>query len=413
MILVFILGHNPTLSTAEIIALLSREKINWELISLSSEILCLKIEKEINANWLQRQLGGTIKIGQILQTDARLETNELTNIILKNSQIAKKIYFGFSLYKLDETVNRKKLEKIFQKIKKSGIKIKKELREKNYSSRWVSSREPALSSVIVQKNNLLKKGIELLILAGKDKLFLGQTLAIQEFEEYSFRDYGRPKREMKVGLLPPKLAKIMINLAKINFDQTILDPFCGFGTILGEAAIMGYKNLIGSDIDAKTLEGAKQNFKWLEKNFQFSISNFQLLQSDVRDLSKKILPESIDAIITEPYLGPPLQGSEPFEKLKKTAKNLEKLYLASFKVFKKILKKNGKVVIVFPVFILKDQKIYLEILPQLNKMGFKISPFVPQILAKHSVLKFDKNNSILYERPGQKVLRQLLTFSLN
>lgn len=404
----FILGKNPILSSAEIAAVFEQLKLNVSFSKLSDEVLLFETTKKIKANNLMSRLGGTVKIGVVVQIGEKVETN-ISNIILKNVPTGKKIYFGFSLYKLDKDISNQELQKLNQKIKDLGIKIKKELKEKGYSSRWVVGKERALSSVIVQKNKLLTQGAEIVILATKNKLLLiGKTLAVQEFEEYSFRDYGRPKRDMKIGLLPPKLAKIMINLAKIDQEKIILDPFCGFGTILGEAALLGYQNLIGSDIDAKVLEGAKENLKWLEKNFQFSISNLQLLKSDVRDLATKLQPHSIDAIITEPYLGPPLRGNETKEKLEKIMVEIKKLYLASFNVFKQILKRDGKIVIIFPVYIYNGQKIFLEILPELEKLGFKVISLLPEIFLKHFTLNV--RGSALYFRPDQRLGREVFIF---
>ena len=60
------------------------------------------------------------------------------------------------------------------------------------------------------------------------KGFLGQTLVVQPFKVLSKRDFGRPARDDHSGMLPPKLAQIMINLARRNDDistKTILDPF--------------------------------------------------------------------------------------------------------------------------------------------------------------------------------------------
>jgi tRNA G10 N-methylase Trm11 len=406
----FILGKNPTLSSAEIAAVLENLKIEFSLLGCSSEVLLAEINDSVDASKLMSRLGGTVKIGQAMRMETRVEADEFADIILEKLPAGEKVYFGFSFYKLDEAVNDQKIKKLSQEVKKLGMEIKKELKQRGFVSRWVTSKDKELSSVVVQKNKLLTHGTDIVVLVGEKTRWIGKTLAVQEFEEYSFRDYGRPARDMRVGLMPPKLAKVMINLAKVNFDQVILDPFCGFGTILGEAALLGCKNLIGSDLNKKTLEGAKQNLAWLVKNYQLSNSNFQLLSSDVRDLEKKLSPQSVEAIITEPYLGPPLKGNESKEKLQNLAKEIEKLYLDAFSVFKKILKKDGKIVIIFPVYRFGREKIYLNILSELEKMEFEALPTLPQCFAKYSAVKMDKDGSVLYYRPDQKVYRQILTF---
>ena len=88
------------------------------------------------------------------------------------------------------------------------------------------------------------------------------TKAIQPIESLGERDFGRPYRDAKSGMLPPKLAMMMINLAGQSLGATILDPFCGSGTILMEAATIGYTNLMGSDISPKAIDDTRQNFAW-------------------------------------------------------------------------------------------------------------------------------------------------------
>ncbi len=409
-----ILGKNHSLSSAEIAAVFKRMGVDVIFITVSSEAIVFQTSKEINASDLMARLGGTVKIGKIIKTEGRVEAHAYANVVSKNLTRGKKVHFGFSLYKIDEGVGNQKIRKLLQEIKKVGMKIKNELKQKGFASRWVTGKERALSSVIVKKNKLLDEaGTELVILVGKDKIYLGKTLAVQEFEEYSFRDYGRPKRSMKVGLLPPKLAKIMINLAEVNFDQTILDPFCGFGTILGEAMLVGYQNLIGSDINPETLAGAKENLEWLKKNYKLQMTNYKLIEVDAQEISKKLPLQSVDAIVTEPFLGPPLLGSEPPEKIQQIIEELSKLYLNAFLEFKKILKPNGKIVILFPLFQVRSRNFFLPILDKIKKIGFISEDFFPKEFRKYPFLKITPRNSIIYSRPDQIVWRELFIFKTN
>jgi tRNA G10 N-methylase Trm11 len=63
------------------------------------------------------------------------------------------------------------------------------------------------------------------------------TIACQDIDAYTKRDTSK-SRDMVVGMMPPKLAQIMINLATEGRKEIIYDPFCGLGTILIEAANM-------------------------------------------------------------------------------------------------------------------------------------------------------------------------------
>ncbi|MBU1145974.1 hypothetical protein KKD80_00275 [Patescibacteria group bacterium] len=404
----FILGRNPTLSSAELTAALGKQTIfNY----LSSEVAVADIRGELSRDELMPRLGGTIKFGEILEEVSEISAEDIAEI-LKNSSV-KKIYFGFSFYKLEEDISAARLKREKQKIKNMAMEIKSLLKDIKIQARWVTSKEDNLSSVVVKKNKLLTEaGAELVFLIGKEKIYLGKTLAVQEFEDLSFRDYGRPARSMRVGLMPPKLAKTMINLAQVNKDTALLDPFCGFATILEEALLWGYENLIGADINSETLAGAKENLEWLKKNYQLPVTNYQLLESDVQKISEKLSSHSVDAIVTEPYLGPPLQGNESPEKIQQIIKELSDLYLAAFREFKKILKLNGKIVILFPIFHTEKQDFSLPIIEEIKKIGFTVANPLPTNLEKYPFLKITPRHSIIYSRPDQLVWREILIFTL-
>lgn len=404
----FILGRNPTLSSAELISVLDKQT-SFTFVSDEAIIACPP--KEILAEEIMPRLGGIIKFGEIIEESEEFSAEDIAKI-LKNS-LAKKIYFGFSFYKL-EKIDTTDFKKKNQKIKNLAMPIKDLLKDIKIQARWVTSKENNLSSVVVKKNKLLaENGAELVFLIGKGKMYLGKTLAVQEFEDLSFRDFGRPARSMRVGLMPPKLAKTMLNLAQVNKDSTILDPFCGFGTILEEALLWGHKNLIGSDINPKTLEGAKENLEWLKKNYQLPIADYKLFEYDVRHISKNLPPRSIDAIITEPYLGPPLRGNETPEKIQEIIEELSSLYLAAFGEFKKILKPDGRVVMLFPVFHTIKQDFFLPILDKIKKIGLSVTDPLPENLKQYSFLKTTPRKSILYFRPDQLVWREVLIFKLD
>ncbi|MFA5075898.1 MAG: DNA methyltransferase [Patescibacteria group bacterium] len=392
MLYYFILGKNPTLSTLEITAWLKKEKWEFKINQNSAEVLLMEIKTPFEPAKLLDQLGGTIKIGRVL-TEA--EINKITPELIASqlTPVAGKFHFGFSTYTLAKSN--------FHLPKNFGLEVKRLLKEKNISCRLVTSKEKNLSSVVVQTNNLLKNGAEICLLTDWDKVYIGQTLTIQKFAEYSQFDYGRPGRDAHSGMLPPKIAKMMINLAQLPTSAIILDPFCGSGTILQQASLMGYQNLVGSDISAKATVDT-------QKNFEFTNSpEPTLYQLDSRTLSTRLKPKSTVAIITEPYLGPTLGGHEPMSKIKKIISELSDLYLKSFIEFKKILQPGGRVIIIFPI-INGLPAMNNEQLEQIQKLGFKNTLEIP---AELNNLTITPRHSIIYARPDQKVQREIFVFT--
>ncbi len=291
-------------------------------------------------------LGGTIKIGEVIKEISLANRRALSESIKEEAfitaekNVTKKFNFGFSFY-------NKKVPGDFFKL---GLAIKRELREEGISSRMVTSRDVILSSVVVEQNKLVEDGVEFCLIVNKNRVFLGKTLVVQPFKDLSKRDFGRPARDDHSGMIPPKLAQIMINLARSNDnnkDKILLDPFCGSGTILMEAYLMGFKNIFGSDLSEKAVSDSKKNIEWIiniKKNNQKS--NINIFQSDVLNLEKHIKKGSIDYIVCEPYLGPQ-RGFQDFDIV---VEELNKLYSSAISVFSKILKKDGRVVMVWPYF---------------------------------------------------------------
>ncbi|MFH1511468.1 MAG: DNA methyltransferase [Candidatus Woesearchaeota archaeon] len=76
-------------------------------------------------------------------------------------------------------------------------------------------------------------------------------------------DFGVRKAHLRPALHPsslhPKLARAMVNMTGIK-SGVLLDPFCGTGGILIEAALIGLSPL-GCDISQKMVDAAKKNLE--------------------------------------------------------------------------------------------------------------------------------------------------------
>lgn len=383
----FVLGEHPAISLAEIYSWLKKEKIAFETVTAFKNILIIQTGATLDVAFLMRQLGGTIKIGLVAENlDPQASESwgeKAAQLILSKTKADQKNYFGLSIYG-DAGIKGLNL----------GLDIKKILVRAGRKVRLVTSREPQLSSVVVQTNKLLTAaGLELVIISWPAGSWLGYTLAVQPFAKLSERDYGRPGRDARSGLLPLKLAKILINLAEISPTQTLLDPFCGSGTILTEAWLSGYQTLLGSDSSDQAIKNSQKNIDWLVKKFQLAKPKIVLKKCDVRALSPCWPPQSVEAIVTEPWLGPPLTGREAPAKIKNTVNELGQLYLSAFKQFKKILKPGGRVVFIFPAFKQDDGWQKIMILDQLAALGFK-----------------QAGEPLFYARPDQRVGRQIVKF---
>jgi tRNA (guanine6-N2)-methyltransferase len=82
-------------------------------------------------------------------------------------------------------------------------------------------------------------------------------------------------------------------------ETTILDPFCGSGTILIEAAsIRDDLRCLGADRDPEAVEGTRANAEALGM-----AGRIEIREADARDLAESYAPASVDAVVTNPPYG--------------------------------------------------------------------------------------------------------------
>ncbi|MBQ5812477.1 hypothetical protein IIW29_02830, partial [Candidatus Saccharibacteria bacterium] len=208
-----------------------------------------------------------------------------------------------------------------------ALKLKKILTRQGRSVRVVENHEAMLSTATSLHNGLNGRNERKVELIKTDRGWY-RVIGVQDIEAYARRDQARPARDAKVGMLPPKLAQILINLCgPLKPGATVLDPFCGTGVVLQEALLMGY-HAYGTDINEKMIDYSRKNLEWLSEKNIFSgtrvararrhgasalilgrnlrnvpeNSFFSLNQGDATSFQWQ---QPIDAVACEGYLGKP------------------------------------------------------------------------------------------------------------
>lgn len=178
-----------------------------------------------------------------------------------------------------------------------------------------------LGSLILQtapsaRVNLERSDRTFLGLVTSDVFLLG---AVVEENQNKFR----PKKPMARPFFHPaamstKLARCMVNLSRAKPGQILLDPFCGTGSQLIEAGLMGCE-IIGADLDLKMVRGTLQNLR------SFGIRNFSLLVADAKALPFR----SVDSSASDPPYGrgSSTHGANAFELMKGFLENLRESLL--------------------------------------------------------------------------------------
>jgi tRNA (guanine10-N2)-dimethyltransferase len=394
----FILGRETELSVAEIAACLA-DRIDPNIEPRRhGQALVLTADATIDPARLMHRLGGTVKFGRIMLTSTldQLKTTLAKGIFESGLlTLADKVAFGISVYGDKNPLDNRAIVRL-------GMEIKKELRQADYAGRFVNQSESALSSVSVTKNKLIAEGGEIVLIVADQTVLIGRTEAVQDFELYSHRDYGRPGRDMIQGMLPPKLAQMMINLAQGSTEETLLDPFCGSGTVLQEACLLGFQKLIGSDTNSKAIQATRQNIDWLLEQIPNQSTHIQIENYDATKLSESITPKSIGTIVTEPYLGP-IRPPRNLESIKKIRDELTDLYALTLTQFQKVLRPDGRVAMIVPCWFVGQTIIQINLVPVMRKLGFQPISFP----------SWSDKNPFLYHRPGQLVGREIFVLKLN
>lgn len=372
---VFILGSHPILSHAELSAVLDVEVERRDTLAFA------ELPDDFDVQALMERLGGTIKIAKFL---GDFSEDAMVDHLFERMDTETKFHFGFSIYPAEADVQTKN---DWKKVQQMGLKLKRALKQNNISARYVQSKEVVLSSVIVHKERLLKNGAEILLLKGRNGMQYARTIAVQPFQNFSKRDFGRPSRDSRSGMLPPKLARMMVNIAAPAKRDVIIDPFCGSGTILQEALLLGFKNVIGSDKSEKAVKDSLKNLEWLK------LGPIPVHESAAEQLiNKKILDKmSVDRIIFEGYLGPPSSKSSH---LAATQQEMQRLYANVFPILAGVLKPGGKIVAALPFWNKRDEEKHLDLDTIVGGAGLHMTA-----------------EPLLYRRPQSTVGREIIQVS--
>ncbi|MBC7131029.1 N-6 DNA methylase, partial [Candidatus Bathyarchaeota archaeon] len=92
--------------------------------------------------------------------------------------------------------------------------------------------------------------------------------------------------------MQPKLARAMVNLARSKAGKLVFDPFCGTGSILIEAALIGCR-VLGMDIKKQMAKGASRNFIY------YGINPEGIVVGD----AKYPPVNAVDCVVTDPPYG--------------------------------------------------------------------------------------------------------------
>jgi tRNA (guanine10-N2)-dimethyltransferase len=335
------------------------------------------------------RLGGSIKLAKVLTQLDTIHWPELVDYLTAtlpehlNYFPAGKLKFGLSAVGFTVTAAR---------VNASALQIKKIIKQAGRSVRIIPNNEAALNSAQVLRNQLTGElGMELVLVRNGRQTILAQTVQEQDIDAYAARDHGRPHRDAKVGMLPPKLAQIIVNLAQPSPESTLLDPFCGTGVILQEALLMGYA-VKGSDIDPRMVDYTRQNLVWLLMNSPLHGG----LEVEIGDATKTSWI-GFDVIATETYLGRPFSAFPAAEVLQQVMQDVDTIHKKFLQNIAQQTNHDFHMCLAVPAWKTPHGFKHLKTLDNLEELGYTRLKFV------HA-----RNEDLIYHREGQVVARELV-----
>lgn len=388
---IIILGRQPALGLAELESLYGANTL--QPVGNTAVLLDVPVN-EINFP----RLGGSIKLAKVLTALQTTDWAKLIDYIVKTIPEhlhylpEGKLKFGLSVFGLPVQVDQ---------INRSALSIKKVIKAAGRSVRVVPNSELSLNSAAVRHNQLTGElGMELLLIRDGHKTILAQTVDEQDIDGYAARDQERPKRDARVGMLPPKLAQIIVNLANPPQGSTVLDPFCGTGVVLQEAALMGY-GVIGTDLEQRMVDYAHENVaQWLPKTFNVS-PTVVVQQGDAINTTWNDI-HTFEAIAGETYLGRPFSTTPDESVLSEVMQDVDTIHKKFLRNVAMQTKTGFRMCIAIPAWKTTHGFKHLKMLETLTDLGYNRIKF-----------EFAAAEDLIYHREGQIVGRELVVLQRN
>jgi tRNA G10 N-methylase Trm11 len=380
-------GKNWKLSLAELLLFLEARGVKFTVLDFSRDFFIIQMEGE---NFLNAaDFGGYIKIGlaeetvptelfekAFAQKDKESRT-QLSEVIARSNlpsgmlgKASEKHLFGVSVYCAVEAL-RPFGGNIHRFI---GSTIKDELSEREVKSEFMGfprdRKQPQLTHVEVLKKALVESKSEFLVCIGRRLSWLGVTVDVHDPFEFQKRDVGKPNQRA-IFAIPPRLARIMVNLAGCTPGETLLDPFCGVGTVLQEALLSRAK-VVGVDANSWCVDAAAENLEWLTREYAIKDGEYRVLKGDALRL-RSIVGSNIDCIVTEPDLGPALKDVPTATYAQKIVEKLEPLYYGFLEQAYAILREGGRLVVVTPCLRTRSGKtVTMHVENKAQEIGFQL-----------------------------------------
>ncbi|MHA2352950.1 MAG: TRM11 family SAM-dependent methyltransferase [Candidatus Thorarchaeota archaeon] len=439
--LALVLGSNWLLSIAELLVYIQDRGFDGTLVDHSRNAAIVDIKQRLDSDQIvdmQSALGGCYKVGKVIwEHEIGLPLNAYPAKKVANKEDleeirkipwlkivwprvkGKKIKFGVSTYPIFDgrfPINFRRYtrgmdDQVKKLLLKNGAKRADYFAYDEPDRRIEGRLNIALWPKTIAKNSLLTSpNAEILSIFSEEKLYIARTRVVYDSMLQQYRDESRPFVSAEIST-SPKICRTLLNLAGARPGDTVLDPFCGTGTLLMEAAMLGMK-CIGVDIDGDQVQGARSNLKWLAKDMGEKL-DYDIVKGDSRELTS-VVKKQVDAVAFEPILGPIYKKPPLRDEAEKTIKELTTLYRQALSEISSILRPDGRVAMTIPVINTESEPISVKFRDLTRGTGLALYRMLPSdsIKSRKNIdprLKIRPSRELIPERKrGQVVQRALI-----
>ena len=436
-----LLGRQPEISLAELAAVFSADCVH-RISQQFAEVQTSDVDITT--------LGGTIKCAKVI-TELPASRTDKASLLAASHFITQHYHakWAHSPHKITLGLSAYNLAVSARDIQKTGLILKSSLRKSGTSLRLIPNDQPALSTATAHNNKLGSSPykVELLLVKTTDRhLIIAESRGVQNITAYTRRDRHRPRRDAFVGMLPPKLAQIMLNLAlgavplahhrahdnsttgwnpavssksnasgnavrrtidlserpdsnpltEVGRRHPLIHPFCGTGTVLQEALLTGY-DVVGTDLSQKMVDYTTENLSWLQSTFTAPSRPIgRVIDIHQADATTHHWPnsESLTAVVCETYLGQPFSAPPAPQKLTEVVGNCNHIITSFLTNIRPQLAPNTPLCIAVPAWYdTSGQATHLPLVKHLRQLDYH---------------HLNRRTPLIYRRPDQVVARELL-----
>jgi len=379
---VFVIGRNWELSVLELFSYLKSRKIKHEVFDVLDDYV--RLDVDIKPSKVIKELAGTMKIGQLIAKfpkGSEIDTSILDRVVLYFGK-KKSISVGIDAYDCDKDFVLLIKDYVQQRMKEEKLKA---------TFKWPRRGGAGVFSLLPSDTiKIIKEGFELVLIEDEKNFCVYNVVAAFDPHDFEFRDKSRPIQR-PLHTISIRLAKIMINLAGAKAGDWLLDPFCGIGTILQEALLMGIE-AVGMDSSKEVISFARKNLEWINKTYKPKLK-YDLIYGDAKHLTKYVKENSINAVVSEPYLGPFIKSLPNIEIAKETMAELTEMYATVIAKISRVLVKGGTVAIIVPRLVASGGRTVSMPFEQLL-VGSGLSVFSMQEQIKIPILYAEERHKI-------------------